>query len=90
MFVAAVLAFGVVVYAVLDVARRRKWCEFRPQTYCKIANIGDAVGGVTSGDETPSTASLASEIQLTSQDGIRYDGDGGDEMFVENTEGILS
>ena len=89
-FVAAVLAFGVVVYAVLDTARRRKWCEFRPQTYCKIANINDAIGGVTSGDETPCTASLASEIQLTSQDGTRYDGDVGDEMFVENSEGILS
>ena len=89
-FVAAVLAFGVVVYAVLDIARRRKWCEFRPQTYCKIANIGDATAVVVTGDETPCTASLASEIQLTSQDGTRYDADAGDEMFVENSEGILS
>lgn len=88
-FVAVVLAFGVVVYAVLDIARRRKWCEFRPQTYCKITNIGDAVGGVTSGDETPCTASLAGEIQLTSQDGARSDGDS-DEMFVENSKGVLS
>ena len=84
------MAFGVVVYVVLDIARRRKWCEFRPQTYCKIANIGDAVGGVASANETPCTASLASEIQLTSQDGARCDGNVGDEMFVENSEGILS
>ena len=89
-FVAAVLAFGVVVYAVLDIARRRKWCEFRPQTYCKIANIGDAVGGVALGDETPCTASLASDIQLTALDNAHYRGDVGDEMFVENSEGILS
>ena len=39
MFVAAVLAFGVVVKILLDVARRRKWCEFRPQTYSKISEI---------------------------------------------------
>ena len=90
-FVATVLAFGVVVYVMLDIARRRKWCEFRPQTYCKIANLGDVGGGVATGDETPCTASLASEIQLTSQDGTFYTGNReGDEMFVENSEGIMS
>lgn len=87
-FVAGVLAFGLVVNIVLDVARRRKWCEFRPQTYCKISNIPDAGGGAA-GDETPCTESLGGEIQLTSQGGPRHVG-GDDEMFVENSEGIMT
>lgn len=39
MFVVAILAFGFVVNILLDIARRRKWCEFRPQTYSKISEI---------------------------------------------------
>jgi len=87
-FVAAVLALGVVVYVLLDVARRRNWCEFRPQTYCKIATIDDAAGsGLVDGDEAPCTASLASEIQMTSQDDGRCHDD---EIFLETSNGVMS
>ena len=84
MFVAVVLAFGVLVNILLGVARRRKWCEFRPQTYSKIM-VGDDVGsGAVGDDETPRTLS---EIQMTSQDGGQcYD----DDSFLENSNGVMS
>lgn len=83
-FVAGVLAFGLCVYYLLDIARRRKWCEFRPQTYCKITNLGDAINNIGGedappGHETPCTMSMASDRNMTSED-----------AFMANDDGIMS
>ena len=87
-FVAGVLFFGLFVYWLLDIARVRRWCEFRPRTYCKITNLGDAnVEDVSPGDETPGTMSVASDPQVSHQDDTIV---AQEDPFLENSSGVMS